>query len=204
MKLTWLGHACFLLEQDGYRVVIDPYKGVPGYPPLRVRAHEVYCSHGHADHNAVELVELLPKRESPFQVRTVKTFHDERGGAERGENAVRIFSAGNVSVAHMGDLGHRLTPEQVKAIGALTVALIPVGGFYTLDAEGAKSVCDALRPRCVVPMHYRHAPYGLPNIGGLEPFLQLWPAASVRRLDGSELEVTEGLSGVCVPRFVAE
>ena len=47
MKLTWLGHACFLLEEDGYRIVLDPYTGVAGYPPLHIQAHAVFCSHGH-------------------------------------------------------------------------------------------------------------------------------------------------------------
>ena len=61
MKLTWLGHACFLLEEQGYRIVIDPYEGVAGYPPLQVSAHAVFCSHGHFDHNAVNCVTLLPE-----------------------------------------------------------------------------------------------------------------------------------------------
>ena len=53
MKLTWLGHSCFLMEQDSYRIVTDPYTGVEGYPPLSVSAHAVYCSHHHFDHDAV-------------------------------------------------------------------------------------------------------------------------------------------------------
>lgn len=109
MKLTWLGHACFLLEEDGYRIVLDPYTGVAGYPPLHIQAHAVFCSHGHFDHHATDCVELLPERESPFTVREVETFHDDRGGALRGTNTVRIFTAGGLSVAHLGDLGHQLT-----------------------------------------------------------------------------------------------
>lgn len=201
MKLTWMGHSCFVLEQDEYRIVMDPYKGVPGYPPLSVSAHAVYCSHQHADHNATELVTLLPKRKNPFKVRVLRTFHDEREGAERGENAVHIFTAGDITIAHMGDLGHHLSVEQLEAIGPLTVMLIPVGGFYTIDAKAAKSTCVGLRPKCVVPMHYRHDPYGLPNIEGVEPFLKLWPKASVHELDGPTMEITPYLSGVYVPKF---
>ncbi|MDO4315832.1 MAG: MBL fold metallo-hydrolase, partial [Oscillospiraceae bacterium] len=119
MKLTWLGHACFLLEQDGYRIVTDPYTGVEGYPPLAVSAHEVVCSHRHFDHDAVERVEPLPERVSPFAVRETETCHDDQGGALRGTNTVRIFTAGGVSVAHLGDLGHQLTAEQLAAIGAV-------------------------------------------------------------------------------------
>lgn len=44
MKLTWLGHACFLLEEDGYRIVLDPYTGVAGYPPLHIQAHAVFAA----------------------------------------------------------------------------------------------------------------------------------------------------------------
>ena len=201
MKLTWLGHSCFLLEQDGYRIVTDPYTGVEGYPPLSVSAHAVCCSHHHFDHDAVDAVTMLPPVESPFTVREVETCHDEQGGALRGGNTVRVFTAGGVSVAHLGDLGHQLSAEQLTAIGSVDAVLVPVGGVYTVDAAGAKAVCDALRPRCVIPMHYRHAPYGLPNVAGVEDFLALWPAAQVRRLPGPSFEVTAETTGVLVPAF---
>ena len=125
MKLTWLGHACFLLEEDGYRIVLDPYTGVAGYPPLHIQAHAVFCSHGHFDHHATDCVELLPERESPFTVREVETFHDDRGGALRGTNTIRIFTAGGLSAVHLGDLGHQLTAEQAAAIGPVDAVLVP-------------------------------------------------------------------------------
>ena len=201
MKLTWLGHACFLLEEQGYRIVLDPYTGVAGYPPLQVSAHAVFCSHGHFDHNAVDCVTLLPEEDSPFTVREVETFHDDRRGALRGPNTIRIFTAGGVSVAHLGDLGHQLTAEQLCAIGPVDAALVPVGGVYTLDAAGAKAVCEALKPKCVVPMHYHHAPYGLPELADGEEFLKLWPAGEVHRLSGPTFAVTGGEWGVLVPKF---
>ena len=204
MKLTWLGHACFTLEQAGYVILLDPYTGVEGYPPLRAAAHAVFCSHQHFDHNAVDLVETLPPRESPFSVREISVFHDDQGGTLRGENTIRVFTAGGLSAAHLGDLGHQLSPEQLAAIGPLDLAMVPVGGTYTVDARGAKAVCEALKPRCVVPMHYRHAPYGLPNVGGVEEFLELWPKERVRRMTGPGLELEAGCSGVLVPRFSEE
>ncbi|MFR7893964.1 MAG: hypothetical protein ACLU38_07655 [Dysosmobacter sp.] len=76
----------------------DPYTGVAGYPALcNTQAHAVFCSHGHFDHHATDCVELLPERESPFTVREVETFHDDRGGALRGTNTVRIFPAGGLA-----------------------------------------------------------------------------------------------------------
>lgn len=208
MKLTWLGHACFLAEQDGYRILLDPYTGVEGYPPLverGLRVHNILCSHGHFDHNAVDQAEVVPfEGECPFAIRTLKTFHDDQGGALRGESTVHILSAGGVTIAHLGDLGHQLSLEQAEAIGPLDAVLIPVGGYYTIDAKGARAVCEALAPKCAVPMHYRHAPYGLPNVAGVEDFLALWPRESVHRLAGPSLEVDGGARGVIVPRFSQE
>ena len=204
MKLTWLGHSCFLLEQDGYRLVTDPYTGVEGYPPLSVSAHAVCCSHHHFDHDAVDAVTALPPVKSPFTVREVETCHDEQGGALRGSNTVRVFTAGGVSVAHLGDLGHQLSAEQLAAIGSVDAVLVPVGGVYTVDAAGAKAVCDALRPRCVIPMHYHHAPYGLSNVAGVEDFLRLWPVETIRRLSCPSFEVTAETTGVLVPAYQAK
>lgn len=201
MKLTWLGHACFLLETEGYRIVTDPYTDVEGYPPLAVSAHAVYESHDHFDHNAVDRVTLLPERPCPFTVREVRTCHDDQGGVLRGPNTVRVFTAGGVSVAHLGDLGHQLTAEQLAAIGPVDCVLVPVGGTYTVDGTGAKAVCDALAPRCVVPMHYRHGVYGFDVLAEAEPFLSLWPTEAVHRLTEPAFEVDEKTAGVLVPAF---
>ena len=93
------------------------------------------------------------------------------------------------------------TAEQAAAIGPVDAVLVPVGGVYTVDAAGAKAVCDALHPRCVVPMHYHHAPYGLTEVDSVEPFLELWPAEEVHHLQGAAFELTEQTAGVMVPSF---
>ena len=247
MKLTWLGHACFAVEQEGYRILLDPYTGVEGYPPLaetdsraadreqrarweakggytvtrkvrmtivreggehqepRLPVHKILCSHGHFDHNAVDQAEVVPfDGPCPFTIRTVETFHDDQGGALRGPNTIHILSAGGVTIAHLGDLGHPLSPEQLAAVGPLVAVLIPVGGTYTVDAAGAKALCEALRPKCVVPMHYRHAPYGLPNVAGVEDFLSLWDEGEIHRLEGPALEVDGTARGVAVPQYCEE
>ena len=199
MKLTWLGHACFALEQDGYTIVIDPYKEVEGHADVKTAAHAVYCSHQHFDHNAVDGVTLLPARECPFTVRTVETCHDDQSGALRGENLIHIFSAGGVTVAHLGDLGHQLTQEQVDAIGEVDGILLPIGGTYTVDAAGAKQVCDAIGPKWVVPMHYRHAPDGFAVLQTVEEFTALWPEAAAPV--PNSFSVDADTRGVLVPSF---
>lgn len=201
MKITWLGHSCFVLEEDGYRILTDPYEGVNGYPDLHAEAHAVFCSHDHHDHNYRKGVTLLPKRDCPFSIREIASFHDEARGALRGPNTIRCFTADGVTVCHLGDLGHLLNAEQVRKIGRADVLLIPVGGFFTIDPKQAKEVAEQLSPRCTVPMHYRDASCGLPEVGGVEPFLKQYAAADVQRLDGNTFEVTPGLPKILVPAY---
>jgi len=200
MKLTWLGHACFAVEQDGYRIIIDPYIKVVGHPDVQTEGHAVLCSHQHFDHNAKEGVALLPQRENPFAVRTVETCHDDQGGALRGPNTIHVLSAGGVTVAHLGDLGHPLTEQQLAELGAVDGILIPVGGTYTLDAAEAREVCRAVNPKWVVPMHYRHGSCGFAELLEVEDFLRLWDEAQVHRCAGAELELLPETAGVQVLR----
>lgn len=69
MYITWLGHSCFRLESAGYGLVIDPYRVVAGYPPLRMEANAVYISHHHFDHDCLEAVTLLPAGKIPLRWR---------------------------------------------------------------------------------------------------------------------------------------
>ena len=202
MKITWYGHACFGVESEGYRIVLDPYEKVRGYADPHLTANEVLCSHDHFDHNCRAAVTVKPAA-SPFTVGTVATLHDDQGGKLRGKNTVHIMKTEGVTVVHLGDLGHRLTEAQAAPLRGCDVLLIPVGGTYTIDAAGAKAVVEALRPRIVVPMHYRRGDIGFENIAPLEEFLRLFPAEQVHELDGNSFEVTPELSGVVVPRYQA-
>ena len=105
MTITWLGHSCFVLENGGFRVLLDPYKVVRGYPDVTAEVDAVYCSHSHFDHAYTAGVTLTSGKADPFAVKEVPTFHDDQNGSFRGENIVRVFSAEGLTVAHLGDLG---------------------------------------------------------------------------------------------------
>jgi L-ascorbate metabolism protein UlaG (beta-lactamase superfamily) len=85
----------------------------------------------------------------------IETSHDEAGGSKRGKNNVFVWSMENIKIAHLGDLGHILTKEQVAKIGQLDVLMIPVGGFYTISPKEADSIISQLKPKVVIPMHYK-------------------------------------------------
>ncbi len=204
MRLTWLGHACFLLESEGYRVVIDPYTDVPGCGELRLEADAVLCSHHHFDHDYTAAVTLRQGRTNPFTVTTVNTFHDEKCGALRGENTVHVLRAEGLTVVHLGDLGHRLDKSAVRNLRTCDVLLIPVGGTYTLDAAGAAETVKLLQPRAVIPMHYRGDGFGFDDITTVEPFLAHFPKEQITFLCENTLELTVDQSGgVIVPAFIA-
>lgn len=190
MTITWLGHSCFLLESEGFRVLVDPFQGVPGLPDTAAQANAVYCSHSHFDHNYTQQVTLAEGGENPFTVTEVPAFHDDQAGALRGTNTIRRFAAEGLSVVHLGDLGCPLTEEQVRALRPCDALLVPVGGFYTIGAQGAKAVTEALSPRVIVPMHYRTEAFGLKEIDTVEPFLALFSKELVRRYDANRLELT--------------
>ena len=189
MTITYLGHSCFKVESRGYVVVLDPYEegSVPGYGPVREEADAVLCSHGHRDHGAVGCVTLRQGEVSPFAVETIHTWHDDRQGALRGPDTIHILDDGQCRVAHLGDLGCELTPEQKEKLKGLTALLIPVGGYYTIDAAQASALADELSPAVVIPMHYRGEGFGYDVIGPLEDFAAL---RSDGREYGSVLELT--------------
>ena len=174
MKISWLGHSCFVIESAAGRAVLDPYEdgSVPGLELPELEADAVFCSHGHADHAARGKIKLSG-RGCGYAVETVECFHDDARGAKRGPNTIHILTAEGVRVAHLGDLGHEPDEEQYAAIGRPDVLLIPVGGFYTIDAPTAKRVADRIGAGITVPMHYRGEGFGYDVIGTLEEYTRL-------------------------------
>ena len=188
MKLIWHGHSCFQIEAEGYSVVFDPYAdgSVPGLAPLRLAADAVYCSHGHSDHNAAGLV-ALSGRGCPLQVDTLPSYHDDKLGVLRGRNTIHILSAEGLRAAHLGDLGHMPSKKALETLRGVDALMIPVGGHFTIDAKTARAVADAIRPRVVIPMHYRSGGMGYDVIGTLDAFTDLCGDVRVYDTDTFEL-----------------
>jgi len=125
----------------------------------------------------------------PIKFRSVQTFHDANMGFNRGLNATWVIEVDGLVICHLGDIGHDLTPAQVKAIGKVDVLMVPVGGIYTINGETAKKVVEQLQPKLyVLPMHY-----GVPNyddILGPDEFLEDLPKDRVKKTpDTNELVI---------------
>ncbi len=194
MKITWLGHSCMKLCENGYSVVCDPYKpgSVPGFELKDVSADAVFCSHEHADHSGRQLVALRRGGARPFSVTAVPAWHDACGGAQRGPNVIRVFDSDfGVRAVHLGDLGEELTDDQISAIGTPDVLMIPVGGTFTIDAKQAKKLVSRLSPSIVIPMHYRGAGFGYDVLDTVDAFTSLFEPSLVRLYDTNSIGVDD-------------
>lgn len=189
--IQWHGHSCFTVSANQYAIVLDPHEpdSVPGLAPLSLTANQVLCSHTHGDHGCVEAVRITAADgPNPFQISVINTWHDDAQGALRGPNRIHILEAEGLRVAHMGDIGCRLTDSQAELLKNLDAILIPVGGFYTIDASQAKELICRLSPKVVVPMHYRSDDFGLPAIGVLDDFTRLCDDVVLYNGDSIEID----------------
>ncbi len=167
MIITWQGHSCFKIQDklgtEGITLVTDPFDKNVGLKVPNFEADIVTVSHEHSDHNNVDAL-----RGKPFLVNSpgeydyknvliegIDSYHDEEEGKKRGKNTIYRIEIEDISITHLGDLGHVLESSQLDKLAGTDILLIPVGGNYTLDAKKAVEVISQIEPRIVIPMHYK-------------------------------------------------
>lgn len=195
MKIKWLGHAAFLITSDtGTKIITDPYarRDDLSYGPIKESADIVTVSHDHSDHNNAASVQGNPRvirgtaEVKGIKFKGIPTHHDESGGNRRGNNTIFCFEVDGVKVCHLGDLGHELSDRQVAESGRVDVLLLPVGGYYTIDARVASKISDQLKPKVIIPMHFKTSKCAFP-ISGVDEFIK--GKKDVSRPDASEVEL---------------
>jgi len=200
MNIKYLGHAAFVITSGtGIKIITDPYETSHDltYGEITESADIVTVSHDHFDHSNVAAVKGNPEvvrrtgrsTAKGMEFRGIATYHDEAKGKLRGNNIIFCFEVDGIRVCHLGDLGHLLDDKQVAEIGSVDIVLIPVGGYYTIDAKAATEVCNQLKPRVIMPMHYK-TEKGIPNIVGVDGFLG--GKANVSQPDASQAEFKRG------------
>ncbi len=218
LAVTWLGHAAFLLEGDGLRVLLDPYRtpDVGRYDPINTPADIVLVSH------------LNPKYHSHWEAGSGQPVHlngldfagasqgveargvEARGVEARGVEArgVRFqavpvwespkrdvpvsmpyFSLGGITVCHSGDLGHALSAAEAAPIQGVDVFLAVAGGPPTVPLPDLKATIDLVKPRIVIPMHYQNGKVNL-NLQPVDDFLALFSPSQIIYSPSPTLEVS--------------
>ena len=198
MKIKWLAHASFLITADnGTRIITDPYTTSEKlhYGEIQEAADIVTVSHDHFDHSNAAAVRGNPQvvknssQAKGIQFNGIATYHDDAAGEKRGKNTIFCFEVDEIIICHLGDLGHPLNEKQAAGIGSVDILLTPVGGFYTIDAAAATEVCRQLKPRVIIPMHFKTERCDFP-ISGVEDFLR--GKKNVTRPDASEVTFHAG------------
>lgn len=179
MQITWYGHSCFLLAaESGYSILTDPCDQDTGYELHDIACDAVTISHDHHDHNCLADVTGSPLilraageyKAGELTVTGYDSFHDDANGAKRGGNIIFRFEIDGLNVLHLGDLGHMLSETLLEKIGPVDVLFAPIGGVFTINAQTATRLADALHAKVLIPMHYKTPALHF-NVEGLEPLL---------------------------------
>mgnify|MGYP006290445073 FL=1 len=166
-RLTFLGHASFLIETRGGVSAVTDYNGfvVPAETPDIVTMNNAHSTHftdavepgvshvlrGWVPGGGLAMHDVL---EGDLRVRNVPTSVRGRQGARTNSNSIFVFEVEDLCIAHLGHLHHRLEDHHLAELGIIDVLLVPADGRWTLPHGAAADVVEQIRPSVVVPMHY--------------------------------------------------
>jgi L-ascorbate metabolism protein UlaG (beta-lactamase superfamily) len=173
--LQWLGHASFRICHEDKVIYIDPWK----IKEASQDATLVLVSHSHYDHYcaedisrisgpntklvaAADVIKEQGKGEaiSPgmtitlddITVQAVAAYNPRKQFHPKGNNWVGfIVQVNSKRIYYAGDTD--LT-EEMKSINDIDVALLPVGGTYTMNAEEAAEAIGHINPKMAIPYHW--------------------------------------------------
>jgi len=188
MHILWYGQSCFQIiitrnnrnKGEQLSIVIDPFDEATGLKVPSLSADVLLISHSHHDHDNKKVVRgnpFLIEEPGEYEIKGVfvqgiTSFHDDKGGKERGSNTIYSIEAEGVRLCHLGDFGQKeLTSEQLEEIGDVDVLMMPVGGVYTISAKEAAKIVSQIEPLLVIPMHY-HIPGLKIKLDGVDKFLK--------------------------------
>jgi len=164
MRIRWLGHSCFLITNErGINILTDPFDETLGYHMTKEKINIITISHEHYDHNNTMGIKGKPvvlkgpvnRDTHKIIFKGIASYHDSVYGKYRGENTIFLIKTDNLTLCHLGDLGHILENEQLEQMGHVDILFIPVGGYFTINYIQAERVINQIKPKIVLPMHYK-------------------------------------------------
>ncbi|HYA27755.1 MAG TPA: MBL fold metallo-hydrolase [Acidobacteriota bacterium] len=163
--VQWYGHSSFLIHSGSQtKVVADPnFNVTPG-----IQADAVTVSNDHFTHNNTGAVTgnpiilrgitfkqtWQPIRTSVKDITIVNIPSQRSANWGAIANSIFIYEMGSLCIAHLGNIGHLLTDEQVKVLQRVDVMMIPIDAMTNLGFEDVLRVVDQVKPPIVIPMHY--------------------------------------------------
>jgi L-ascorbate metabolism protein UlaG (beta-lactamase superfamily) len=195
MEISWLGHSCFLIKGKVNTIITDPCHPDLGYRLGEPKADIVTLSHFHPGHSYIEGVANDPKQiKSPGEyeiggtfITGVASFHDDKKGEVRGKNTIYIIEMDDITLCHLGDLGHPLDSHLIEEIGDIGILFLPVGEVSTIPIDTAVEIVRQLEPPIVIPMHYKTEAF----TGNLSPVDKFLDKMRIRELEAKpKLSIT--------------
>jgi L-ascorbate metabolism protein UlaG (beta-lactamase superfamily) len=203
MRITWYGHAAFLIETQGLRMILDPYRSPDsgGYEPIAEPADLVLVSHENDRYHShigqiVPPFELVRALELPSECKVIRgirleSVHVFETPERLPEDEVTIvhFRCEELHLVFLGDLGHPLSETELAPLRGAEIVLAAAGGPPTIDYPEIPALVDAIGPRIVIPMHYKTPRINL-KIQPLQRFLEVLPGDPVERPGTSSFEIS--------------
>ena len=198
VEITWYGHAAFGLRPDsGPRTITDPYtpEGV-GYAPITDEADLVLISSDDDDaHCRADLIAGNPAVINALQaaqsggtataagltLRAIEAAEWDHHPEHEvpGQNGMYRWEMEGIRFAHMGDVGNPLTEAQQDFFAGTDVLFALAGGYLTIELPDLMAMITRVRPRLVIPMHFRTLTYRPRNTFWIESFLAHFDEAQV-------------------------
>jgi L-ascorbate metabolism protein UlaG (beta-lactamase superfamily) len=193
MKIKWYGHASFRITADnGTAIITDPYTpDLAGYSPVTEPPDIVIASSDNdpyhcradlipGDFVSINALKLALSGEAEQMVKGIPIRAIEAMEAldhpehDPDQNGMYRFVVDGIQIGHIGDLGNPFNKKQIEFFQGVDVFLALAGGLPTIKLPDLKAAIDAIRPRLVVPMHFRTLSYKPRNTLWIESFLSLF------------------------------
>ncbi len=167
LRLTFLGHASFLIETPGGVTAVTDYNGYirPPFTPDIVTMNNAHSTHytDSPDPGIKHVLRGWGTEEAPVRYNlTYQDLHvynvqtnvrDWGGGTRINGNSIFVFESAGICIAHLGHLHHVLTAEHLAQLGKIDVLLVPVDGAFTMDQFDMIEVVRQIRAPLIIPMH---------------------------------------------------
>ena len=203
LLIQYLGHTAFLFVGGGLRILANPFRAIgctAGYRLPKVAADLVIISSQMWDEGAAENLPGNPKvlyepgvyEINGLRIQGVGIDHDRLGGKRFGTNVAWRWTQGGIRVVHLGGAAAPIDIEQKILLGSPDVACIPVGGGpKAYNAEEGKQAMEILRPKIMIPTHYRTsaADKEACDIAPLDSFLDLVKEMNIKKVNQDKLRL---------------
>jgi L-ascorbate metabolism protein UlaG (beta-lactamase superfamily) len=193
LKIKWYAHAAFGMESGGVRMIADPYTPEKsGFKNIEDPADIVVrCAHDDSAHGNADMIQGDPEVVTAtwildggvtvqgIEISAIPTKESMRHKLEPRDNAMYRFTMDGVRILHFGDVGNRITDEQLDQMSDVDVAIVPTGGPPTIELEDLCDALDVIKPKITIPMHHALPGCKFPKMQDVEDFTSRFRSESV-------------------------